>query len=186
MQSTKTGRPRRYDFQQLPGMRNPEVGSAISALRELAERVYDQIYDLPPEALDYAPSGTFLSIGRLALHLACAEATWMARLKSTTIAPDLVRRLDAGQLKHFDKPPGPSGTADKLISLCRRVQQEVTLPAAALLENMDDAVPGENAPPTVKGVLMPLAWHWTYHSGHIGLLRLEWGSDYVWTFAQNV
>jgi hypothetical protein len=25
-----------------------------------------------------------------------------------------------------------------------------------------------------------LAWHWTYHSGQIGLLRLLWGSDYQW------
>ena len=40
---------------------------------------------------------------------------------------------------------------------------------------------------TVRGVLMHLVWHWTYHSGQVGLLRRLWGhARYKWTFDQNI
>jgi uncharacterized damage-inducible protein DinB len=40
---------------------------------------------------------------------------------------------------------------------------------------------------TVRGVLMHLVWHWTYHSGQVGLLRRLWGQGrYKWTFDRRV
>ena len=126
---TKSGRPRRYGLPSLPGFANAELGARAAWLRELAERVYDQIVDLPPEALDFSPPDTKLSIGRLTAHLAWAEATWVSRLTGEPIPQDLQGELDIGALTAFDRPPAPAGTAAGLIAFCRRVQESFTGPA---------------------------------------------------------
>ena len=60
-------------------------------------------------------------------------------------------------------------------------------PALAVLEDIDAEIDGGSRPLTARGVLMHLVWHWTYHSGQVGLLRRQWGElRYQWTFAQNV
>ena len=178
---TKTGRPRRYGLPSLPGFANAELSARAAWLRELAERVYDQIEDLPPEALDFSPRETMLSIGRLTAHLAWAEATWVSRLTREPIPEDLQGNLDIGALTAFDRPPVPAGTASELIAFCRRVQESYT--GLALSRVADSGVPLEAGGRTVnvRGVVTQLQWHWTYHSGQIGLLRLLWGSDYTWT-----
>jgi len=48
------------------------------------------------------------------------------------------------------------------------------------VEDIDEVLEKEGVTFTVRGVMGQLAWHWTYHSGQIGLLRLLWGSDYQW------
>jgi uncharacterized damage-inducible protein DinB len=73
-------------------------------------------------------------------------------------------------------------TAAELVTLCQRVRDEITFPALAVLEDIDAVMPNQNRPMTPRGVLMHLVWHWTYHSGQIGLLRESWGSGYNWTF----
>jgi uncharacterized damage-inducible protein DinB len=77
--------------------------------------------------------------------------------------------------------------ATPLIALCQRVSAEVTMPALSTLQDIDAEVPDARRPMTVRGVLMHLIWHWTYHSGQVGLLRRLWGeSRYRWTFDQRV
>jgi hypothetical protein len=71
------------------------------------------------------------------------------------------------------------GEPPELIAVCRRVRDDVTLPYLKGVQDIDEARMGDGT--TVRGVLMHLTWHWIYHSGHIGLVRLEWGSDYTWT-----
>jgi hypothetical protein len=100
----KTGRPRRYDLPFVPGFSNPELAGMAAWLRELAERVYDQITDLPREALDFSPDGTNLSIGRLTAHLAWAEATWVSRITREPVPEVLKAFLDIGALTAFDRP----------------------------------------------------------------------------------
>ena len=185
MKETKTGRPRRYDFAPPADIPNRDVGFAVAALREMAARVFDQVSDLPLDGLDFAPPGTTLSIGRLIVHLAWGEAGWMSRLGRVELKPELHDRLREGRLQDFDSPPGSYGTAQELIALCKRVQEEVTTPAAAALTDIDAANVEEARLPTARSVLTHLAWHWTFHSGHIGLIRLQWGSDYVWTFPEG-
>jgi uncharacterized damage-inducible protein DinB len=178
---TKSGRPRRYGLPPLPGFRDPELARRAAWLRELAERVYDQIVDLPPEALDFSPQDSRLSIGRLTAHMAWAEATWVSRVTREPLPQDLQGSLDVGALTAFDRPPAPAGTAAELIAFCRRVQESYTGPALSRVA--DGGAPMQAGDRTVnaRGVLSQLEWHWTYHSGQIGLLRLLWGSDYTWT-----
>lgn len=178
---TKTGRVRRYDQAPLPGFAHPELAAKAAWLRELAERVYDQIEDLPPEALDFCPGQTLLSIGRLVVHLAWAEASWVSKLTRENPPAGLQEVLDRGRLDDFDKPPAPAGTAGELIAFCRRVQESFTAPALARLDDIDSTFEAGGRTVNVRGVLAQLEWHWAYHSGQIGLLRLLWGSDYRWT-----
>jgi uncharacterized damage-inducible protein DinB len=70
--------------------------------------------------------------------------------------------------------------------MCRRARQEVTAPALAVLDDVDRVVPDPKRPMTVRGVLMHLIWHWTYHSGQVGLLRRQWGARYQWMFDNTV
>jgi uncharacterized damage-inducible protein DinB len=177
----KTGRPRRYGLPPLPGFANAELGARAAWLRELAERVYDQIVDLPPEALDFSPGDTKLSIGRLTAHLAWAEATWVSRLTGEPIPQELQGELDIGALTAFERPPAPAGTAAGLIAFCRRVQEGFTGPALSRVADILAPLQAGGRTVNVRGVVTQLEWHWTYHSGQIGLLRLLWGSDYTWT-----
>jgi hypothetical protein len=177
----KIGRPRRYDLAPLPGFAHQELALRAAWLRELAERVYDQIADLPLEALDYAPGETKLSIARLVVHLAWAEVYRVASLTGEPWPESLKPTLELGKLGEFGKPPVSMGTAAELIALCRRVQADFTFPALAKVADIDTPFEVEGRVVNIRGVVAQLEWHWTYHSGQIGLLRLLWGSDYQWT-----
>ncbi len=182
----KIGRPRRYDLQPVGGFAHRELGLSVSMLRELAERVYDQIDDLPLEALDFQPPGTTLSISRLVLHLAWAESNWVYRLTGAGVPADLQAELETARLDRFGEPPATGKDALRLIAVCRRTQEAYSAPALRDIREIDAPIPVGETIVTVRGVMSQLTWHWTYHSGQIGLLRLLWGSDYQWTMDRNL
>lgn len=171
---------RQYDLPLPAGFRSPELAALVATLEEMAERVYDQVEDLPREALDYAPGETRLSIGRLMVHLAWAEATWVPRLVGRTVTPELERRVLGGSLERFSEPPGAAAEAAELIALCRSVQHEHTEPLLRPVTDLDTPIEWSGRRISVRGIVGQLTWHWIYHSGQIGLLRFECGSDYVW------
>lgn len=175
----KNGRGRLYDFGPLEGFEDRELGLKAAWLGELRERVYDQVEDLPGDALDYEGPNTALTIGRLVLHMAWAESRWLSRITSTPMDDDLGKGLAPGALEGFGDAPDASPPADELIALCRRSWDEVSLPAMRSIQDIN-GVCGEDGT-TIRGVLEQLEWHWIYHSGQVGLLRFEWGSDYQWT-----
>jgi len=76
---------------------------------------------------------------------------------------------------------GWGGTAAELIGCCRRVQEGYSVPALSRVADIDAPLQAGGRTVNVRGVVTQLEWHWTYHSGQSGLLRLLWGSDYVWT-----
>jgi hypothetical protein len=73
-------------------------------------------------------------------------------------------------------------SAQTLINLMEWVWNEITLPVASSIRDISRPVRQESIR-TAEQVFMHLIWHWTYHSGHIGLLALLSGRDYVWTFS---
>lgn len=182
----KKGRPRRYDLRPPDGFADRELGLAVAWLRELAERVYDQIEDLPLGALDFLPAGTTLSISRLTLHMAWAEVNWVRRLAGVEPSPALWADLQNASLDTFTIPPKGGREAASLIEACRRAQDEYSAPALRGVRDIDAGRPIGDSVVTVRGVMSQLAWHWTYHSGQIGLLRLLWGSDYEWTMDRSL
>ena len=185
--TARPGRPRRYDVQPLMGFANKGAAYAAAMLDELTERLYDLISDLPQGALDFVPPGTTNSIAMLVLHMAWAEASWIARVTETSVPPELEECLSLGRQDGSGDLPPSSNSAEHLMGYCQRVRQELTKPALAPIENIDLEVSDPHRPMTVRGVLMHLIWHWTYHSGQVGLLRRMWGEQhYRWTFDQRV
>jgi uncharacterized damage-inducible protein DinB len=183
---SKQGRPRRYDLKPLSGFASDDIAYAVAALDELSARLCDMIGDLAQEALDFVPPGTTNSIAMLCVHMAWAEAGWIARITGASIDPDLEALLLPGKQGASGELPSSTCSAASLTTLCDRVRQEVTIPALAVLDDIDRVVPDARRPMTVRGVLMHLIWHWTYHSGQVGLLRRQWGARYQWTFDDKV
>ena len=175
----KTGRGRYYRITPIEDFANRDIAISSAWMDEYRERVFDQIEDLPVEALNHEATGTGLSIGRLMLHLAWAETLWTGRITGYKVSTDLAESLAPGSLDQFDKEPVKSPEAAALIVLCRRVREEMTIPGLMTVEDAN-AVCWEDGS-TYRGVLGQLQWHWIYHSGQIGLIRYEWGSDYEWT-----
>ncbi|MDF1514202.1 MAG: DinB family protein [Anaerolineae bacterium] len=181
----KAGRPREYALLTVSSIPRTDLAFACSLLRELRLRVVDQFADLPQSALSFKPEGTDLSIGVLVVHLVWAEAGWMKAISNCAVPPELRDEIHAiGQALPAGTPPPVSAMeAAELVKLCHRVGEEVTDPALAQLQlGLDEVVPERDTEMTPRGVLMHLIWHWTYHSGHIGLIRELWGSGYTWRF----
>ncbi len=178
------GRPRRYAMQIPSGFADRTVAMAAAALDELRARVIDQISDLPPDALRFVPEGSTLSIAALVEHLVWAEEGWVRRISDVEVPADLQAAvLEAGRAVPAGEAVVLKVEAGDLMVLCDRVRDELTVPALVSLTSIDTEFSAGTEPTTPRGVLMHLIWHWTYHSGQIGLLRELWGSGYTWTFA---
>jgi uncharacterized damage-inducible protein DinB len=178
------GRPRRYALHATDGFASPEVALAAATLDELRARAIDQVLDLPPEALGLVPPGTTLSVAALMVHLVWAEVGWIERITGAVAPVDLRAAVDeAGRAVPSGATVVPDLDSEELAALCRRVRDELTLPALATLTGIDAPFESRWQPNTPRQVLMHLAWHWTYHSGQIGLLRDFARAGYDWTFA---
>ena len=99
---TRPSRPRRYTLSPVSTIPHPETAYAAAAIDELRERLYDIIADLPQQAMDYKPEGAGNTIAMLAVHMAWAEAFWVARSTGQTISNDLNQALLPGK-------QGPTG-----------------------------------------------------------------------------
>ena len=121
----RLGRPRRYGLDPAPGFANPTVAHAAGMLDELRERLCDLISDLPQDQLAFAPQGTTNSIAVLVVHMAWAEAGWIARITGRAIPAEMAARLaPGGQGANGDLAPY-TASADELVQLCRDVRQVV-------------------------------------------------------------
>jgi uncharacterized damage-inducible protein DinB len=183
---TKEGRLRRYAIDATAAAADPERAGYLYYLDELRERAADQIQDLPAEALNRVFDGTTISVGRLALHMAWAELSWMERVAAGRItlqvAPELREEIFLGSLDRFDQAPPRIERAARIVELYRITWSEVTMPVCAAAKDLGDAVDHPSLT-SVRKVLHHLLWHWTYHSGQIGILTLQLGYDYTWRFA---
>ncbi len=182
----RPSRPRQYDIEPLPAFANRGAAYAGAALDELRERLYDLITDLPQETMDFVPDGATNTIAMLTVHMAWAEAIWVANVTGMPIPSELEKPLLPGKQGPLGDLPPASGSAPERIELCQRVRDEITIPRLSALDDIDAEVLNQQRPMTARGVLMHLVWHWTYHSGQVGMLRRLWGSRYKWTFDRNV
>ncbi len=183
---TKEGRPRRYDLSPLPDFAHPEVALMAAALDELRARVIDQIDDLSDGALACVPDGLAFSTGVLVAHMIWAEMGWIRRATGLDAPADMRERLDPlGRALPAGEPVSAELSVAELVTYCRRLRDEQTLPALSQVTDIEAAIPDPNRPTTVRGILMHLIWHWTYHSGQVGLMRDLCNMDeYRWTFGK--
>ena len=177
----KQGRSRVYPEHTLPGFKSDPVSYAAAEIAEFRRRVYDQIIDLPDEALNFVAPATQMSIGWLTGHLMIAEGIWMERISGEHIPSAISSHPGWSDTVPYGTPVGRYENAPELVNLAERLFNEYSLP---LLKSISDPSQetGLPNPATVGQVLRHLSWHWVYHSGHIGLLRLQWGSEYDWKF----
>jgi uncharacterized damage-inducible protein DinB len=173
----KAGRGRRYDIQPADGVVNGDAALALAMLDELVERLVDLIADLSPAELSAVPDGCANSIQMLVSHMAWGEAGWVSRATGATVPPDLAERLPS---QPFEAQPLD---AEELIALCRDVRERFTRPALAEVDDIDATFTDTHETNTTRRGLMHLVWHWTYHSGQVGLLRRIVGRRYQWRFA---
>jgi uncharacterized damage-inducible protein DinB len=181
----RPSRPRRYNLAPVPTIAHPEAAYAIAAIDELRERLSDIIADLPQETMDFRPEGAGNTIAMLTVHMAWAEAIWIARATGLQIPASLHESLLPGKQGRSGDLLAYSNGAANLIALCQKVRQEVTLPGLSEIQDLEAVLENDPRQMTVRSVLWHLIWHWTYHSGQVGLLRRLWGSRYKWTFAKR-
>jgi uncharacterized damage-inducible protein DinB len=182
----KKGRPRRYRLHTLEGFKNAELARASSVLLELSERVADQIVDLPPEALSFAAGQPGLSIGWLAMHMIWAETSWLVRATGKVLPDELAAALRGAELAAYGNSPGVFTDAAAITRLFGQVRSKFSLPALREVADIDREFESNSMIVNLRGIMAQLAWHWTYHSGQIGLIRLLWGSDYSWSFEKEL
>jgi uncharacterized damage-inducible protein DinB len=181
----RPSRPRQYDLTPVQAIPHPTAAYALAAIDELRARLCDIIADLTQEAMDFLPEGAGNTIAMLTVHMAWAEASWIARATGQAIPADLQEALLPGKQGASGDLSPYSNNADDLVTLCRRVRQEVTLPGLSKVRDLDALLENDPRQMTVRSVLWHLIWHWTYHSGQVGLLRRLFGSRYKWTFANK-
>lgn len=185
----KQGRPRRYDFVGANGYNDDFVAYVVPILDELLERVVDQIDDVPSQALAFHPAGSWFCLGWLPLHLAVSEYRQMQRLARAIgfaepeLAPAVLSQIEHGGRETSGDVPAEILQAPVLIDAMRRVREDLTVPVAREILDCEQRIENAERLSTPRNVLMHLVWHWTYHSGHIGLMRLEYGLDYEWVMA---
>jgi len=176
--TTKQGRPRRYNF-GTPGDPEPELSFLLGFLDELAVRTEDQVNHLPPAALNYLGPNSTLSIGRLVLHLVGSELTMLGKILPQAPVPPFQALLEKGLLADFSTVPGDLAFAPQILRehlVFRRTHLLEPCRVPGLLDRPIDHV----ACRTARELLHHLVWHWSYHSGQIGLIALEAGFDYTW------
>ena len=185
MVKDKRGRGRQYRLKIDEGCENRDAAFILAAFDELSERVIDQVEDLEPDEMDRRPEGVYFSVGKLMVHLIKGEAGRLSKLGGMELPEDMKSALACGDIMDRKELPENLRRAGVLVNLCRRVREEITRPALRKIREIDKPVFSSGPLETGREVLMHLIWHWTYHSGHIGMVRLLLGSDYKWSYAEN-
>ena len=181
----KKGRPREYQLPVDSGYKIEGVAFTLATLDELLERVVDQFNDLEPGEIDKQPEKIYFSIGKLAVHLAKGEATRLSRIGGMDIPSDLSESMKHGDILDGQDLPSELRDSSALVTILRRVREEITKPVCRELNDFDSPLEGLGILDSPRKVLMHMVWHYTYHSGHIGMIRLLLGSDYKWQYAAS-
>jgi uncharacterized damage-inducible protein DinB len=175
------GRPRRYALSPAEGFANEDAAYFAAALDELTERHFDLVRPLPADVLHWLPAEGWYSVAMITAHMIQAEAGWVARVTGEGVPQDIGQRLS-----HWRDGAEPTATAADLEAMARRVRGKLTKRRLAGVANIDVEVPAGDRVLSVRGVLMHLVWHWTYHCGQTGLIRGMKGLEYQWRLDERV
>jgi uncharacterized damage-inducible protein DinB len=179
----KQGRPRLYPLPPQGEFATMEGATVFAALEELSNRFFDLVSDLPQEAMTWVPAGAHNSISMLGVHMIWAEFSWLGRCFPDCSMKELEPGLAAGRQDREGKLPPSAIDPASLEALCARLRKEATRPLLVRASPQD--LRREVRPQmSLLQVLMHLVWHWTHHSGQIGLLRRMGGNIYSWRFPQ--
>ncbi|MFW6286437.1 MAG: DinB family protein [Candidatus Sumerlaeota bacterium] len=124
----------------------------------------------------------------LVRHIAFAELHWVGNVTGHRISAELKEQTRSGgqDPASGDLPQSDLTTVEELIALRRAVREDFTVPAVADIEDIDHAVQLGDKEATLRGILINQLWHWTYHSGQVGLLRRMTGQRYQWRYGKEI
>ena len=177
--TTKQGRPRRFDFGVPGDASGQELSFLLGFLDELVVRVEDQVVHLPASALNFTGPNSTLSIGRLILHLISADLTMLGKAVPGVAEPEYQARLGKVSAQDFASEPGDLWFAPEILTAHAAFRRTHFLAQCRGTDFLDRTV-DHIACRTNRELLAHVAWHWSYHSGQIGLIAMEAGFDYVW------
>jgi hypothetical protein len=178
--TARQGRPRRYALAAANDSAGIELSYLLGLLDELVVRTEDQVEHLPAEAFNYLGPNSTLSIGRLILHLVGADLSmWAAAARGAPQAPYADRLVNVLP-GDFSSPPGDLSFAPEILR-DHMVWRRTHLIEPCRVPGFLDRTPDHPVCRTNRELLAHMVWHWSYHSGQIGLIALEAGYDYVWT-----
>lgn len=192
----KQGRARVYPRTSGWDCPSREIDEQLALTGELVERVVDQVNDLPLEGLSFRPAGAYFSIAKLVLHLAESERRQLSRVaralstvtaidSSDALYPRVNEALAHSHILSDEAVPDEFLDGAFLGEVMRSVFRTVTVPVCQAISEPDSPLGEQSSFATPREALTHMQWHWAYHSGQIGLLRLQWGDDYVWTTKQR-
>jgi len=179
----KKGRPRIYDLKPQEGIPAPGAARYMGAMNELLERTIDQLIHLPPAALNFSPEGTGISAGWLALHLAWGDSRMFSLALGKEIPLEIRETLEGGSPAGLEKGIRIDD-ASGLAELLRRVRRELVIPWCGEIRDLRAPMASGGPLGNLEQVFMHMIYHWSYHSGQIGLVTLQAGHDYAWSFAE--
>lgn len=174
----KQGRPRVYRFYD--GGTPLSKEKVILLLSELRARVEDQIEDLDAPLLEKPFSEENLTMGWLFYHLNWAELAWLPDLTGENPDSTAAGLFEDGKIGRTPSGRGLDGKA--LADLSRRHFDRFVRPSLERAVMDFDRQAHSDPNLTAGQICLHLFWHWSYHSGQIGLLRLMGGRDYRWSF----
>ncbi len=169
----KTGRGRVYhSLERYPSLKT--FGGQLESIDELRLRLRDLLDDVPDELGNKIPEWTANSIFYLGAHMVWAEQGWIERAVNSQYQ---IRGV-------LDSEPCPKAAIEKsqLLTALDTVGVHVT---GEYLEHFEygECEFTQTGPFVEIGELLQhLYWHYSYHSGQVGLLRRYVGLPYQWNF----
>ncbi|MBT3274216.1 MAG: DUF664 domain-containing protein [Spirochaetales bacterium] len=181
-------RGRKYNLDPVQTIPDPETATAAAFLIEAEDRLIDLVETANQTQLHFKPEGSYLSMANLTKHMTWAEMVWISKISTVPIPH---------KVQEFTGTPAPQALpeltegnegAHEFISTIHTLRTEYTIPALAKVTDFRANVAAEGmpgGPDTVGKIISHLIWHWTYHTGQVGLLLLQGGFDYSWSFEKN-
>lgn len=181
----KTSRPRSYRFKAADGFANLQVAEFDAALTECAERLHDLVYSLTSGQLCNAPAPAGFSIAQFVKHIIWGECQWIYKISDIEVPEALVQKTRGGNPADFSTMPAVDVTSDELCGLIHEGRYNYSREALKTIVDFHKEIDVTRGPADVREVLMHLTWHYTYHTGQIGLLRDFAGAEYTWLLEGN-
>jgi uncharacterized damage-inducible protein DinB len=152
----------------------PAIGAWLWALNDARRRTYEQLRELPPEAIDWRPAESAQSIGSILYHIALIEADWLCTEVLEQAYPDQIAALfpyDARDQYGLLTSIQGVALAEHLARLDTVRQHVLAVYQAMDLHDFRRARHLPDYDVTPEWVLHHLAQHEAEHRSEIGALR---------------
>ena len=133
------------------------------------------IEDIPQELGNKTPEWTKNSIFYLWAHMVWAEQQWVAQAVNSQYAIQNVLDSVISPEMQFEK--------GQLVTALDDVGEKITQPYLQKIEHKECVFSQTGPFEELDELLQHLCWHYSYHSGQIGMLRRYVQQPYKWNFA---